>query len=379
MSELGGQARVWSTPGGGVTIELDWQESGSSRQAFALRDLGTSARVFAAPVLIAFSIFGLVSMLMTFPEIASPELGWLALMMYIGMSAAVIWSTRTSGIPGWLVIAVCLAAPFVYRLQAASTSAADSGYWTDWASECIAALFLVIAAAGRPWWAWLAALASWLVIQGGFPLELIQPGSAVIYAGALYARSVRHNARRFDRFNKQRLQELANAEVAEQEMALLSRRYVLLDESGALVLLTGIVQGKTDPADALVREQADREEHYIRAVMRIGAVDDPVHDVAAEVLTWGRAREISVDIDVPSDPIAVSNVSDLREMLARAFAISAGATSARLSARAEGSTIVIRLVIAGCVDHEIPREQRGAATMVWLGEGDLMVEARYDS
>jgi hypothetical protein len=239
-------------------------------------------------------------------------------------------------------------------------------------------MFLVVAAAGKPWWAWLAALTSWLIIQGGFPLELIQPGSALIYAGALYARSVRLNARRFDRINDQRLEELANAGVAEREVELLSRRYALLDESGALSLFGSIAEGSIDPTDAQTRERADREEQYIRAVMRIGAVDDSVHDVAAEILRWGRSQGIAVDIDLPSGSIAVDDVTDLRVLLERAYSLADGATGARLSARAEGSRMVVRLVIAGCTDCEIPREQIGSAAIVCLGEGDLMVEARYD-
>lgn len=378
LTDLGGTVLITSAPESGVTIDLGWNAGAGGTRDFALRDLGMSARVFAAPVLTAFSVFGLISMLMTSQELTNPLYGWLALMSYVVVSAVIIWSTRSSGIPGWLVIAVCVVAPFVYTLQGASFGGGEVGPWTEWASECVAAMFLVVAAAGRPWWAWLAALASWLIIQGGFPLELIQPGSALIYAGALYARSVRLNARRFDRINDQRLEELANAGVAEREVDLLSRRYALLDESAALALFGSIAEGSIDPADVHVRERADREEQYIRAVMRIGAVDDSVHDVAAEILRWGRSQGIAVDIDLLSGSIAVDDVSDLRVLLNRAYSLAGGATGARLSARAEGSRMVVRLVIAGCIDCEIPREQMGSAAIVCLGEGDLMVEARYD-
>ncbi len=378
ISELGGRALVSSTPGKGVSIELDWQETGSNQKAFALRDLGTGARIFAAPVLIAFSILGLVCMLMTSSQIAAPALGWLALIAYVGISAAVIWSTRTSGIPGGLVIAVCLAAPLVYWLQAASLSDTDTGRWTEWTYVSIPALFLVLAAAGRPWWSWLVALTSWLVIQGGSPFELLQPGSAVIYAGALYSRSVRHNARRYDRINTQRLEELATAEVAEHEVNLLSRRYALLNESGAIRLLTSISTGASDPGDEEVRRRADREEQYIRAVMRIGTAQDPVREVAAEILQWGRAEGIAVDIDLRDGSELQADVRGLREMLERAYPLTSGATGARLSARIEDSSLVVRLVISGCDNCEIVRVSNGSTTMVCLGEGDLMVEARYD-
>jgi hypothetical protein len=223
----------------------------------------------------------------------------------------------------------------------------------------------------------LAALASWLLIQGGFPLELIKPGSALIYAGALYARSVRLSARRYDRINDQRLEELSTTEAAEREMVLLGRRYALLDESGAQGLLGGIAEGGLDPGDPVVREQADREEQYIRAIMRIGAIDDVVREVAAEILRWGREQGIAVDIDLPTESILVDDVSDLRTMLARAYDLAAGATSARLSARVEGEFLVLRLVISGCAACEIVRTQLDSVAMVCLGGGDLMVEARY--
>jgi hypothetical protein len=66
-------------------------------------------------------------------------------------------------------------------------------------------------------------------------------------------------------------------------------------------------------------------------------------------------------------------------MLSRAYGLATGATSARLSARAEGEYVVVRLVFAGCEDCQSPRQQVGVAAMVCLGEGDLMVEARYDT
>lgn len=378
LTELGGTVTISARPGAGTTIALDWLARTADARDFALRDLGTSARVFAAPVLTAFTLFGLISLIMTGPELVNPGYGWLALLAYVAVSAVIIWSTRTAGIPGWLVIAVCVTAPFIYRLQGASLTQGVQGNWAEWASECIAAMFLVVAAAGRPWWAWLAAVVSWLVIQGGFPFELIQPGCAVIYAGALYARSVRHNARRYDRINEQRLQELANAEVAEREVDLLGRRYALLDESGAMRLFTSIAEGASDPGDAQVRVLADREEQYIRAVMRIGTIEDPVREVASEILQWGRARGIAVDIDLPDNSIPVTDVSDLRAVLEIAYPRALGATGARLSARVEGSSLVVRLVFAECDDCQTPRRRVGTATIVCLGEGDLMVEARYD-
>ncbi|MEY4137169.1 MAG: hypothetical protein RL205_1297, partial [Actinomycetota bacterium] len=377
LADLGGSVQVISAPGAGVRVEMEWKAPAADSRDDVLRDLGTSARVFAAPVLIAFTVFGLISLLMTDTELTSPGYGWLGLLVYALIAAAIIWSTRVSGIPGWLVVVVCLAAPLVYRLQDQSVYPAGQGDWTDWSSECIAAMFLVVAAAGRPWWAWLAALASWLVIQGGFPFELIHPGAAVIYAGALYARSVRHNARRYERINDQRLDELANAQVAEREVALLSRRYALLEESGAQELFTSIVDGSSDLDDAGVRARADREEQYIRAVMRIGAIDDPVREVAAEILQWGRAQQIAVDIDLPVDAMPVADVTDLRSILSQAYPLARGATSARLSARTEDSALVVRLVIAGCYECEVLPQQVDSAAMVCLGEGDLMVEARY--
>jgi hypothetical protein len=142
-------------------------------------------------------------------------------------------------------------------------------------------------------------------------------------------------------------------------------------------LFTSISEGAINPADEDVRQLADREEQYIRAVMRIGTVQDPVRELAAEILQWGRAQGISVDIDLPHGSALESDVTDLREMLERAYPLSAGAASARLSAREEGSSIVVRLVISGCDDCEIASVRIGSATMVCLGEGDLMVEARY--
>lgn len=378
MAELGGAARITSSPGGGTRIDIDWQQEPGQRDDRILRDLGTSARVFAAPVLTAFAVFGLISLVMTLPELSAPALGWCALMLYVLVSAVLIWSTRTSGVPGWLVIVVALLAPVIFRLQEASVGVPAVGPWVDWGSECLAAMFLVIAAAGRPWWAWLAGMLSWLLIQGGFPLELIAPGSALIYAGALYARSVRHNSRRYDGINAQRLEELATAQVAERDMALLGRRYSLLDESDATTLLDGIAEGRLDPADAGVRELADREEQYIRAVMRIGAAEDPVHDLAAQILSWGRHERVPVAIDIPAEPIDLPDVHDVHALLERALPLARGASGARLSARREGSSLVLRFVAAGCMDCSVENASVGAATMVCLGEGDLMVEARYE-
>ena len=111
--------------------------------------------------------------------------------------------------------------------------------------------------------------------------------------------------------------------------------------------------------------------------MRIGAIDDPVREVAAEILQWGRAQQIAVDIDLPVDAMPVADVTDLRSILSQAYPLARGATSARLSARTEDSALVVRLVIAGCYECEVLPQSVDSAAMVCLGEGDLMVEARY--
>lgn len=379
MDEVNGQSQVTSSSAG-TTVMLRWDGGRRDSRGLSLRDLGPTGNAFAAPVLGAFGAFALLAQLLTWPALTEPWWGMLAWVIYCAISALLIITSWHRPMPGWAVAIACLAAPLVYVTQhAQSYSAGTPLHWADWSSVALVAMFIVIGGAG-PWWAWLLAIATWVVIQGDFPGELLRPGSAVIIASALYARSVRLNARRYDRATERRLAEQAEADAAEQGFEMTRLRYAPLSESDARGILQGISDACLSPADPQVRSDCAYEEQFIRAVMRIAESDDCVHRTARTLLPRVRERHCTLHVDLTG----TEAVADSRAFMSAAEAALDAATEqsvARLSVRREGDEVAMRLV----VDHCHPARSRSAVAVssstpvhvTALEEEDLMAEARY--
>jgi hypothetical protein len=202
----------------------------------------------------------------------------------------------------------------------------------------------VLTAVG-PWWTVLVALASWLITQQNTWLELLQPGTAIILAGAVFARSVRRNNRAFAVAEAQRTEELAAVVAEAQGLERMRARHDLLGQSDALALLHGVAEGRLDPGDADVQQECGSQERFIRSVMRLDPAVDPVHRHAGRIAVQAHHLGIGLDIslsDTEGWPEAACErfFAEIHRMLPQ----SDRQAVARLTARREGDALVMRFV-----------------------------------
>ena len=346
MDDAGGEARVVSSIGDGTCVTLTWSTARESRASIALGDSATSVNALGSPVLLSFGVFSLVSMLLTISGYEHPPVAVAGFCVALVCGSLLIWFGRAGTLPPIVVAGVCIAAPLVYRLQIIGLGSGDQNPWSDWSSEAIVALLLIVAGTG-PWWGWIAALASWLLTQGDMVAELLRPGTAVIIAGALFARSVRSNDRAYASAMRQRVREEASSADDEASIRELARRYAALSESSAAGLLEDMASGAVDPDSADTRAACAFEEQFIRTVMRIDPGASQFHALSLQLAIRAYHRKVELDVDIAEPPsLRRGELLNLRLAANRAIGCALPNAPARLSARFEGEQLMVRLVAA---------------------------------
>lgn len=339
LADVGGSARITSAPDLGTTVQLEWSRLDDAREPV----FDTTA--FVRPVLLAFGAFTVASAILTLSGFTLPWIGVAALLVAVVAGLVLAVSSRSGILPASVVIGVCLSAPLILRLQVLGLGTGSQDSWADWSSEAIVGLLLVIAAAG-PWWGWIAALATWVLTQGDVVGELLRPGTAVIIAGGLFARSVRANAEASARATGQRAVELASALSDAESIRRTAERYAALAESDAQELLRGIADGALDPRDDAVRHTCADEERFIRSVMRLDPAANALHGLASRLAIAAHRRRLPLEIDLADAP--PPDDSAIAALESRIMPVLAGAAlrePARLTARVEGEELVVRLVL----------------------------------
>lgn len=339
LADVGGSARITSAPDLGTTVQLEWSRLDEAGEPV----FDTTA--FVRPVLLAFGAFTVASAILTLSGFTLPWIGVAALLVAVVAGLVLAVSSRSGILPASVVIGVCLSAPLILRLQVLGLGTGSQDSWADWSSEAIVGLLLVIAAAG-PWWGWIAALATWVLTQGDVVGELLRPGTAVIIAGGLFARSVRANAEASARATGQRAVELASALSDAESIRRTAERYAALAESDAQELLRGIADGALDPRDDAVRHTCADEERFIRSVMRLDPAANALHGLASRLAIAAHRRRLPLEIDLADAP--PPDDSAIAALESRIMPVLAGAAlrePARLTARVEGEELVVRLVL----------------------------------
>ena len=339
LEEVDGLAVIESAPGGGTRVRLSWRQPRAVRR----RPFDTSA--FVQPVLLAFGALTLASAILTLGGFAAPAFGVAALLLALAAGVVLALGSRGGALSPAVVIGVCLSAPLILRLQMIGLGQGAPDVWSEWSSEAIVGLMLVIAAAG-PWWGWLAALATWVVTQGDVVGELLRPGTAIIVAGGLFARSVRANAEAFSRAADLRAAELASASSDAESIRRTRERYSVLAQSDAEALLRGIAGGTLDPLSEQVRTACGDEERFIRSVMRLDPASGPLHAFAARLAVAAHHARLPLEIDLAQGPQPTAEaLADLESRVLPCMAAHPGGEPARLTARVEGEELVVRLVM----------------------------------
>ena len=381
MDDVGGEATVTSALGEGTCVRLTWSTIPESRVSVVLGESATSINALGAPVLVSFGVFSLLSLILTISEFEFWRIAVAGFLIALACGILLVWFGRAGALPPVLVVGVCIATPLVYRFQQIGLGSGAGTPWTDWSSEAIVALLLIVAGTG-PWWGFIAALAAWLLTQGDMVGELIRPGTAVIVAGALFARSVRANDRAYVAAMSQRLKEEASSTSNEVSIRALARRYRTLDESSAIRLLEGIANGRIDASDVGVRAACGLEEHFIRTVMRIDPAAGPLHALASQLASGAHHRGIALDVDIAdSSRVRRGELLNLRTSANRAISHAMPGAPARLSARREKEVLIVRLVVTVAeANRAAVVDGTGGQDISWdadPADGTLILEASY--
>lgn len=339
VESIGGELRIGSSPDAGTAVEARVPRA---------RDLGSAdtapGNAMVLPVLVSFLALSLVSLLRGLSAYERPELAVGALAVAVATVALLVWVGYRGVLPWWAVISAALLAPVVYRLQVAASGDVPMSPWSEWASEFIVAMLFVVGASGPPW-AWLVALASWLITQGDPLGELLQPGTAVIVAGALYARSVRRSNETYRTARRARLSQEAAERADEESTRRVTRRFVELADSTATELLAGLADGTLDVLDDQVRRRCAAEERYVRSLMRIDPQRSAFDAMILQLIKRAHQQGVILDVDV-SDGVNIDGpgLDEFTTSALQGLEMIDDDEPARLTARREGGSSVLRLV-----------------------------------
>ncbi len=297
MLSVGGNAHLTSSAEKGTRVELEWPSPTPASQGESSFS-AAAVRSVAVPVLASMWLFSALSLVSTIGRVQTPGLDLAAFIAY-SMLVLIVVNQAQHGFLRWpVVLAVTVAAPFVYRLQEASLGPSLQDPWSEWSSEALVALMFVTTATG-PLWAWTIVLASWLFMQGDVLTELTQPGTAVIAAGAILGLSLHRSVRDYQLNSREFVIARGSVDATRAVAQSLAARYASVAESGVLDLLERVADGAIDPSSPVVQEACRLHERHIRSLMRL----DPARrefDRALIVLSdLACTRGVLIDVVVP--------------------------------------------------------------------------------
>lgn len=349
MRRVGGTASVISAPGDGTTVRVGWAPHADASPV--------RANALVIPVLAAIGAYVIAAFVLTLGETRYPLVNAAALVVAAVGCLLLLRRDETTGLPTWRVLAVAACVPGMHYLQIVANDGSFSSDWSEWSSVAgIAILFLLIGTG--PWWAWIPALASWLIAMGDPLGELLRPGTMILAASVLFARTIRRSAADAARWQVARDAEDAVAAEAAAGTDRIRDRYRVLRDSSAPELLEAIASGVADPADPDTRARCADEERFVRSAMRLDPGADPLHELASELVAAARRYELPLEFDVTeSSGLRSEELDPVRVACLQAIAGADASASARFTARAEGESMVVRLVVGGSVVHEtsLPR------------------------
>lgn len=381
MVEVGGTAEIRAGATEGVEVILTWGAAESApietTASFVPRPSALSI-----PVLGALSVYVAAMVVASWGEATSGLLNGLALTVWVTVAVSVGLRTHRTRL-GWpSVVAVAAAGWVVYSLQGVAFS---DGSLVAWASPAIAALFLVAAATG-PGWGWVVLVGVWLVFQGDPLHELTQPGTVMILVGAVLNRSLLVNAQRASQRAIETTEQAMREATALQRLDRLAQRFAGLDSSCAADMLESLAEAGSDPGRPEVRDQAMREERYLRNILKTDPSVDALHAAASDLIRVAHERNVLLAVHLSAGDrhewaAPDAEVDGLRWALGHAdptrmWMGQPEGHIARLTSFTEGSTMVLRLVaelgVHGNPPFGVMIEDSERESALWMGEARWM-------
>lgn len=376
LHSCGARAWVETWPTDGSIVHIEFSHPRKWLDRLVHRDFKPT-QVFVLPILASWMCFSAVNIALVWNEYSSPLLNVLAFLLVIAFSTLAVGYSRFGSLPWWMVFVGVVVAFISYEGETISRGLPSGDLWSEWSSEAIAAIFMVLAAAST-WWAWMVVGVVWLIIQENFPQELIAPGFIFIMLGGVLGLVFRRSQRDIQSSLASAAREGVNVSMARYQLQSRIEKFSHLNAVDAIHLLDGIAEGQLDWRNAEIRHQCAVQEMYVRNVVISGLVAS--NRLTLRVAELARRHEAVVEIIKPDSVIESDYENDVIEFLEESFGHMAVNDFARFSIVPELKYVHYQLVChfstdvsswirsyqgSGEASIEIDRDAGGTYTVVW--------------
>jgi signal transduction histidine kinase len=256
--------------------------------------------VLVLPILASWLSFSAVNIALAWNEYSFPLINVITFSLMLLFAFMAIGLSRSGSLPWWMILVGVGVAFVTYQgEQVARGQVVFIGPWSEWSSEAIAAIFLLLAAAST-WWAWIVVGIAWMIIQDNFPLELVAPGFTLIMVGGVLGLVLRQSQRSMDSALRSAAQDGVNASMARYQAQVRAERFSHLNAKQAIELLDGIATGRLDRSEREIRHQCAVQEMYVRNIVISGAVS--TNSIGIRVAELARDKQVVVEI-VLAEPV----------------------------------------------------------------------------
>jgi hypothetical protein len=295
----GGRAWVEPSPSDGSIVHIEY----SSKRTWLNRLLGRDSiptTVLVLPILVSWLSFSAVNIGMVWGEYSLPLINVFTFALMLVFAVVAIGYSRSGSLPWWMIFVGIAIAYITYEGEnLARGDVSVIGPWSEWSSEAIAAIFLLLAAAST-WWAWAVVGVAWLIIQENFPQELIAPGFTLIMVGGVLGLVLRRSQKSMELDLENAARDGVNAAMARYQAQARAERFSQLQVGQAIDLLEGISEGRFNQNDPGIRSQCAVQEMYIRNIVISEAVS--AGSFGLRVAELAREKQVAVEI-VHTEPL----------------------------------------------------------------------------
>lgn len=359
MKSVGGTAEVHSSIGAGCIVTLEWSASGLPE---SLDMLNAERGAVVGPVIAIFTLFAVVSSIVTFPRITSFVGLFVALVMLCVAGIVLLVRTRQGQVTWLWSLGIIAAAAGVYLVQSSSV-ASDGSTWGEWGSEAASVLMFSVAVAG-PRYVWVAAILVWLIVQGDFLRELVAPGTIFIAVGALLGEILRRAAKQ----DYRNLQDQARADIevagSREVLSRLAARQVVLQHAHTSVLLRGVESGTIPWNGDKYQEVWNRHEGFLRTSLRLDPDTHSLHSFLARITLLAWDSGLDVDISLGSWSSDMDVPIHLQEGATALIALSPERSQVRCAGIDDGQRLTLRIV-AVMVSQALDSPENLPGVVMW--------------
>jgi hypothetical protein len=348
IGAVGGRSAIRTNRRNGTRVTLVAPLAGAASKH--VKEASPPLESVGRPMVTAFTLFTLYSVIATARFVVEPLPNVVALMIFMGVASMLVfvtWSGRFSQMPPWASAVTLIAVPLMTQIEAQAQAIPNPT--GDWSSELGAAFLFVVVATGSAWVGPLAVI-SWFIAQDSQIIELLQPGTVVIIVAMFMGWQLRRGQANIRSARSEAGLERVALAAARERVANARRRYADVDTSGVISVLDAIAQGTVDPRDRAVQEVCRREERMIRSVMRLHPERLPTHLDLVRLAVCARDRGVELNI-VATDEVSVDRDLEASHRAQRLIGMARPGSSARATLTRHGSDVSFTFVVQVPLDR----------------------------